>query len=311
MKNSRWFCVFAGLGAIGVLVAAAVALASISPARSDRVEPGAVLQVVAGENFWGSIVSQIGGARVHVQSVVSDPNADPHEYETSTQTARAVAAANYVVLNGAGYDSWGGKLLAASPNPRRKTLTVAALLGKHNGDNPHFWYNPAYVNVVAGQVEGDLATLDPHDTSYFQSRLALLRRSLGGYQSQIAQIAQTYHGSEVAATEDIFAYLAAAAQLDLISPPAFTQAVAEGNDPPAASVAAFRQQLQSGQVKLLVYNLQTVTPLTDSVKKLAGEQGIPMVGISETIQPPTASFQSWMSSELAQMQSALQKGTGR
>jgi zinc/manganese transport system substrate-binding protein len=84
--------------------------------------------------------------------------------------------------------------------------------------------------------------------------------------------------------------------------------VAEGNDPPTASVAEFQQQLQSGQVKVLVYNTQTVTPLTESIKKLATSEHIPIVGISETIEPPTDSFQTWMNAELTTLQTALAQG---
>ena len=263
------------------------------------------IQVVAGENFWGSLVSQLGGDKVQVTSIVSDPNADPHEYESNTTDARAVATANYVILNGAGYDSWGNKLLSASPNSNRTVLTVASLLGKKEGDNPHFWYNPAYVNTVVAQMEHDLIKLDPGDTSYFQRQYASLRTSLATYQNRITSIKHQFAGTKVAATEDIFAYLAQAAGLDLVSPPAFIQAVAEGNDPPANSIVQFQQQLQSGQVKALVYNEQTVTPLTNSIKQLAAEQNIPIVGVTETVQPPDTPFQVWMNAELIDLENAL------
>jgi zinc/manganese transport system substrate-binding protein len=263
------------------------------------------LQIVAGENFWGSLVSQLGGSKVNVLSIVSDPNADPHEYESNTSDARAVATANYVILNGAGYDSWGNKLLSASPNSNRKVLTVATLLGKKDGDNPHFWYNPNYVNKVIAQMDKDLISLDPSDKAYFQQQYANLQASLAGYQGRIASIKHQFGDTKVAATEDIFAYLAQAADLNLVSPPAFTQAVAEGNDPPTNSVVQFQQQLQSGQVKVLVYNEQTVTPLTNTIKQLAAAQNIPIVGVTETVQPPDTSFQVWMNAELINLENAL------
>jgi hypothetical protein len=103
------------------------------------------LQVIAGENFWGSIAAQLGGARVEVTSIVTNPNTDPHEYESSATDARAFATADYVILNGAGYDDWGQKLLSANPSSSRKVFTVADLLNKKAGDNPHFWYNPDWV----------------------------------------------------------------------------------------------------------------------------------------------------------------------
>ncbi len=109
----------------------------------------------------------------------------------------------------------------------------------------------------------------------------------------------------MASTESIFEYLANATGLDLISPPQFMEAVAEGNDPSAQSVVQFEQQLQNGSVKVLVYNAQTVTPLTQSIKALAAQKGIPIVAVTETIQPPDVQFQMWMNAELLQLQNAL------
>ncbi len=275
-----------------------------APAPADTAS-GKVLQVVAAENFWGSLVSQIGGSHARVLSIVSDPNADPHEYESNAGDARAVSSADYVIENGAGYDSWMDKLLSASNNPNQKVLNVADLLGKKEGDNPHMWYSPTYVNTVIAQMEQNLISIDPADTAYYQARYKTLQSSLAGYQGRVAAIKQQYSGVEVASTESIFAYLADAAGLDLVSPPAFIDAVAEGNDPPAASVVEFENQLKSGKIRVLVYNEQTVTPLTQSMKALAANEQIPVIGVTETIQPPDASFQEWMNAELISLQNAL------
>jgi len=263
------------------------------------------IKVVAAENFWGSLVSQIGGNKVVVKSVVSDPNADPHEYESSSSDAKAIAQANYVILNGAGYDSWANKLLAASPSSSRKVLTVANLLNKKEGDNPHFWYNPDYVNIVIKQMKDNLTQLDPNDASYFNQQYNNLVSALKPYQNRIASIKKQFGGTKVAATEDIFQYLATASGLNLISPESFMQAVAEGNDPPTNSVVEFQNQLTSNQPNILVYNAQTVTPLTDNIKKLAAAQGIPVIAVTETIQPPNTSFQDWMNAELINIENGL------
>jgi zinc/manganese transport system substrate-binding protein len=74
-------------------------------------------------------------------------------------------------------------------------------------------------------------------------------------------------------------------------------------------VAQFQQQLESGQVKVLVYNLQTVTPLTNTIKQLAAQQNIPVIGVTETIQPPNISFQDWMKAELINLENALNSKT--
>src|SRR5208282_5509860 len=211
-------------------------------AHKSNASKSKVIQVVAAENFWGSLVSQIGGNKVHVVSIVSDPNADPHEYESSAADARDISTASYVIINGVGYDTWANKLISASPNPNRKVLDIGGLVGKQDGDNPHLWYNPAYVNTAVAKMEQDLISIDPSDKTYFQTQYSTLLTNLATYQNRIKSIKKQYGGTKVAATEDIFAYLANASGLNLISPPAFTEAVAEGNDPPASSIVQFQQQ---------------------------------------------------------------------
>ena len=269
---------------------------------------GGKVPVVAGENFWGSLVSQIGGTHVNVTSIVTDPNADPHEYESSTSNAQAVASACLVMVNGAGYDSWAQRLISASGNQHQTVLNVQELLQVSPDANPHFWYSPYYVNDTVKAMFRDLVSIDPADSAYYTQQYASLNASLGVYNERIHEIASQFAGTKVAATEDIFVYLANATRLDLVSPPAFMQAVAEGNDPPAASVATFQQLLENKSVNLLVYNQQTVIPLTQSMKALAAQNNIPVVAVTETIQPQDVQFQVWMNAELLALQNGLNAG---
>jgi zinc/manganese transport system substrate-binding protein len=240
-----------------------------------------------------------------VLSIVTDPNADPHEYESNSADAQAIANAAFVIVNGAGYDDWALKLIAASNSPHQLVLNVANLLGKQQGDNPHFWYSPYYVNDTVKVMYQDLASLDPSNAAYYAQQYASLKASLGQYNARINEIKQKFAGTKVASTESIFEYLANATDLNLISPPEFMEAVAEGNDPSAQSVVQFQQQIQNGNVSVLVYNAQTVTPLTQSIKAMAAAKGIPIVAVTETIQPPDVSFQEWMNAELLSLQNAL------
>ncbi len=263
------------------------------------------LNVVAAENFWGSFVTQLGGSQVSVTSIVTDPNADPHDYQSSASNARAFATANYVVVNGAGYDDWAGTLLNANQSSGRKVFTVADLLGKKEGDNPHFWYSPTYVEQVADEITKDLTSLDGADAAYFTQQRAAFETALKPYHDRIATIKQKFAGQKVAATESIFVYMADALGLDLITPPEFMKAVAEGNDPPADTVSTFQEQLQSKQATVLVYNLQTSTDVTTNLKHIAAQQDIPVSAVTETIQPPDTTFQTWMTAELNDLQNAL------
>ncbi len=260
---------------------------------------------MAGQSFWGSIASQLGGSKVEVQSVVSDPNADPHEYQSSTADARAFADADLVVLNGAGYDDWGQRLLSASSSSHRQVLDIARLLGRKAGDNPHFWYDPASVVNVADAITARYRSIDAADAGYFDLRRSDFSSALKPYLGEIAAIKQTYSGTAIGSTESIFVYMAAALGLDLISPPEFMQAVAQGNDPPVSAVATFHDQVAGNRIKVLVYNVQTATAVTTNLKTLAAAHHIPLVGVSETLQPASLTFQDWQLAQLKNLEDAL------
>ena len=291
-----------------VLCCVAVATACSSSKSTTAGSSAKTVNIVAGENFWGSIVSQLAGRAGRVTSIVTDPNADPHSYQSSSTNARAFADAGYVVLNGAGYDAWAEKLITGNPNATRKVFTVADLLGKKEGDNPHFWYNPDYVTKVADQVTADLKTIDPADAAYFDAQRAAFASATNTYVARLVAIKGKLSGTAVASTESIFVYLGDYLGLNIVSPTEFMNAVAEGNDPPAPSVVAFQDLLTKKQAKVLVYNKQTSTAVTTNLRTLATNHLIPVVGVTETIQPPDATFQDWFSAQLLDLQNALTAG---
>ncbi|MBV9021721.1 MAG: zinc ABC transporter substrate-binding protein [Ktedonobacteraceae bacterium] len=273
---------------------------------------GKTIEVVAAENFWGSIASQVGGSHVHVTSIIVDPNADPHSYEPTTANARTVAEAQYVIFNGAGYDPWMDKLLQANPVSGRKELNVGDFNGKHEGDNPHMWYNPDYVTAVANKIRDDLKGIDVGDASDFDhSAQTFLTTGLQQYHTLIANIKAKYSGTPVGATESIFSYLAPALGLNLITPYSYLKAVSEGQDISAADEATVEQQITQKQIKVLIYNSQNTPNNIQALINKAKANNIPVATITETLTPATASFQDWQSAQLQGIQNALAQATGK
>ena len=269
---------------------------------------GGMLQVVAAENFWGSLASQIGGTHVNVTSIITNPNTDPHEYESSTADARAITNACLVIVNGAGYDTWALNIIASANTPHQVVLDVQETLGQPADANPHFWYSPYFVNATVRAIYDDLVKIDPANSGYYRQQYAGLNSSLWmSYMKQEGMLKHQFSGTPVAATESIFVYMANATGLDIVSPPAFMQAVADGTDPPAQDVATFQNQLNGGNtsVRVLVYNDQTVNPLIQGLIALATKNAIPCIPISETIQPADSTFQGWMQGEVGELQNAL------
>jgi zinc/manganese transport system substrate-binding protein len=278
---------------------------------SGAVTQGA-LRVVAAENFWGSIASQLAGSKATVTSIIVNPNTDPHSYDPTPANARTLAGAKLAIVNGIGYDDWAPKLLAASPLAGRITLDVGGLLGLHDGDNPHQWYSPTNVNRVVGAIVADLTRLEPRDGSYFRARERSFETTgLARYHALINEIRARYRGVAVGYSESIFQPLGEALGLRLLTPYSFTKAIAEGTDVTAADKETVDRQAQEHLIKVWVFNSQNVTPDVQRVNELARAAGIPIATVTETLSPASDSFQQWQVSELERLITALHRATGR
>jgi zinc/manganese transport system substrate-binding protein len=266
--------------------------------------------VVAAENFWGSIASQLGGEHATVTSIITSPDTDPHSYEPTPQDARAIASAQYVVFNGVGYDTWAGQAIAANPASGRTVLEIGKLLNLKEGDNPHRWYFPDDVEKVIAQITADYKKADPADAAYFdQQRQNFETTGLKRYKDLLAQIKQNYGGTPVGASESIFVGLAQATGLDLKTPAEFLTAISEGTEPTAQDKAAVDVQITGKQIKVFVYNSQNSTPDVATLVSQAQAAGIPVATVTETLEPANASFQDWQSQQLQQLADALAQGT--
>jgi zinc/manganese transport system substrate-binding protein len=269
-----------------------------------------VINVVAAENFYGDIVKQLGGSHVNVTSILSDPNVDPHEYTSSVQTALKVSQADLVLENGLGYDDWMDKLLASSPNSQRIVLIGGKIADHLLPDNPHVWYDVNNMSAIAQAITDALKKLDSSDAATFDSKLATFKQSLISLQHKITEINVKYKGTPIALTETIYLYQTGPEGFKVLTPFAFMKANAEGTDPPADTVTAINNEISLKQAKILIYNIQTVTPITTHVQNAATKQHIPIVPVSETM-PPGKTYQTWMMDQLNGLETALQQGTGK
>jgi len=299
--RTAWLTTLAALGVAAVLVGCG----------NSRANTRGVA-VVAAENFWGSIVSPIAGEHATVQSIITNPAQDPHSYEPSAGDARLLATSQLAIVNGVGYDPWAAKLLAANPSGKRVVLTVGGLFGLHTGDNPHRWYSPANVDSVAYYVTADLSKLDPKNANYYAARLATFEtKDLHRYHQLIAEIKRRYGGVQVGASESIFALQAPALGLALITPQTFMKAISEGTEVSAQDTIVTQAQIALHQIKVWIYNSQNATPEIQRLTALARANHIPVVTITETLTPATATFEQWQVAQLEELERALHEATGR
>ncbi len=249
--------------------------------------PTSAVQVLAVENFYANLVNQLGGQCVNTTTILSDPDADTHEFQPAASDVRAYQGAQLVVEDGLGYDDFSDKI-------------IATLSTKPAAD---------YIDQIRAAILASLKQLAPTASAYFDAQSAALDQEFSIYHGLINQIASEFSGTPVGATESIFVDMAYTTGLQLITPAEFMRAMSEGNDPSVRDTATFQNQITNHQIKVLVYNTQTVTSLTEQLKALAQQNNIPIVGVSETMPLGAQTFQGWHANELQLLLQALQKAT--
>jgi zinc/manganese transport system substrate-binding protein len=191
-------------------------------------------------------------------------------------------------------------------------LNVGELVGLEPGANPHRWYSPRDVQLVVDAIVRDLDKLRPQSSQYFaQQKAHFETNGLARYKRVLSTIRRKYHGLPVGASESIFAPLAQALGLRLLTPPRFLNSITEGTEPTAADKTTIDRQIAKKQIKVWVFNSQNSTPDVQRITDAARKRGIPVTTITETPEPASASFQDWQSRQLAALAAALAQAPGR
>jgi zinc/manganese transport system substrate-binding protein len=295
--------------ATAALAAAALGLAAGAGADAGAAtETGApaVVHVVAAENFWGDITSQLGGHDVKVTSLITNPNADPHLFETDAADAATLAQAQVVIENGAGYDTWMSSLLSADGGSARVVNAANVLHITGSDPNPHLWYDIPRVPTVADAIATALEKAAPQDAAAFKANLSTFDASLAPIDAMLATLRAKFHNVPVAYTERVPGYALAVAGLHVVTPSGFARAVEDGTDPSPADTLAMQRLLDDRDINVLLYNVQTVTPVTTQIRALARQHHIPVVGVSETMPAGAATYQQWQQSQLTALLHALE-----
>jgi zinc/manganese transport system substrate-binding protein len=281
------------------LVAAVFAASAVAaaPALADPVK------IVAAENFYGDVAGQIGGDAVAVTSILTNPDQDPHLFEASAATAKALADAKIVIVNGVDYDPWMEKLLGAHKAPDRKEIIVARLVGRKAGDNPHLWYEPDTIKAAAKALAADLEAIDPAHKADYDKGEAQFLESLKPLDAKIAEMRKKYEGLPVTASEPVFGYQAGLIGFKVLNEK-FALAVMNNAEPSASEVAGFENDLKGHKVKAMLYNAQASEPTVARLVQMAKDNNIPVVGVSET-EPTNSTYQKWMLRQLDALDAAL------
>lgn len=292
------------------LVLATMAFLATSCSADNPTAPGTI-KLVAAENFYGALAREIGGSHVDVTSILSNPDADPHLFQPGTSTGQEVAVANVVVMNGLGYDDWMNRLMDAAPSKGRIVVSVADVVHQAGVDpNPHLWYDALQMPQVVDAIASALERVDPSHAAAYKSGAQQARASIASIANAVVKLRKDFGGADVAYTERVPGLLLSDAGMNVLTPPSFARSIEDGTDPAPADIAAMQELLTSHRVKVLLYNNQATSPITDQLQGLARAEGIPVVPVSETL-PRGQTFAFWQLHQIASLRAALKSSLPR
>ncbi|SEP83177.1 metal ABC transporter solute-binding protein, Zn/Mn family [Lentzea albida] len=296
---------------VGTLAVVSLAACGTSTPSSDSGK----IQVVASTNVWGSVIKAVGGDEVEVKALLDDPGADPHSYESKPADAALVKDAKLVVFNGGGYDDFFAKLITSDATKKIEAFpladnhaepqTGAPETDEHGHDhsvNEHVWYDLHTVQAVAEAAANELGALAPEKKTTFEKNTADFSAKLEELEKKIAGAGQ---GKKVVATEPIAHYLVEESGAQDVTPEAFSKAIEEESDVPAAALAEMNQLVESKQVNALINNTQTENQVTKGIVEKAGTAGIAVVAVTETLPEGVTGYLDWMSKQVDALAQAL------
>jgi zinc/manganese transport system substrate-binding protein len=287
-----------------------LALAGCAGSPQSSSSSSATITAVGAENQYANVIEQVGGKYVKVTAIESNPNTDPHTFEASPSVAQAVSAASLLIENGVGYDTFMEKIEAASPSSSRKVINVQKLLGlPESTPNPHLWYKPSTMPAVAKALVRDLSVLQPAHAAYFQANARAFEASLQPWFTALKEFSSRYPAATVATTEPVGDYMLEAAGTKNLTPFSMQADIMNGTDPAPQDVTLQEALFSGHKVKVFVHNEQVTSSLTESFVSTAKHDGIPVVGVYETMPAPGYDYQSWMLAEVEALERAVGRGT--
>ncbi|MCP1414656.1 zinc/manganese transport system substrate-binding protein [Paenarthrobacter sp. A20] len=309
----------AGIAAL-LLSSCAGTAGATNPSSSGAIE------VVTSTNVYGDVVKAIGGDKVNVSAIITKTSQDPHSYEASAQDKLVISKAKLVVENGGGYDEFLHKIADETKVGHENMISAVEISGlapegeghseeahsdadhahNHGEFNEHVWYSLATMGKVADAVAAKLGSLDAGSAATFTANADAFKAKLTDLTGKLDAVKAANEHAPVAVTEPVPLYLLEAAGLENKTPEAYSAAIEEETDVPAAVLKETTDLVSANSVRFLAYNEQTEGPQTEAVKRAAEAAGVPVVNFTETL-PDGKDYVQWMTDNVEAVTAALKK----
>ncbi len=265
---------FAGI----FLISVALCLA----AGGTEARAGQKVRVIASFSILGDMVKNVGGDRVELTTLVG-PNGDAHVYEPTPADARAVSAANLVVVSGLGFEGWMDRLIQTSGY---RGLVVVASTGvttremsaeeeeehdhgarRHKID-PHAWQSLSNGLIYVANIAKGLSAVDPAGAAAYQANAAAYEARLteldNWVKAELAAIPKAKR--RLITSHDALGYLGSTYGITILSPMGFSTA----SEASAGDLARLIRQIRREKITAVFVENVTDPRMMEQVAKESG-----------------------------------------
>jgi zinc/manganese transport system substrate-binding protein len=248
-----------------------VCFALIAVALPARAE---ALKVVASFSILGDLVSNVGGDRVEVSTLVG-PNSDAHVYSPTPADAKKIADAKLIVVNGLGFEGWLPRLVQSSGSKAKVVTASDGIMPLRLGTDadPHAWQSVNNVKIYATNICMALRAADPSAAEQFMANTQAYLAKLDALDREVRDAVAKLRPErrKVISTHNAFGYFAASYGIEFIAP----LGVSTESEPSARDIAKIITQIK--QAKIPAVFLENVTD-PRLVQRISAETGAKVGG---------------------------------
>jgi len=267
-----------GITRIVVFFLALCIAGSGNEARADKK-----IKVIASFSILGDMIKNVGGDRVEVAALVG-PNGDAHVFEPTPADARAVSAADLVIVNGLGLEGWMDRLIKTSGykgpvvvasqgiKPREMTQEEEEeheLGAKHEHKiDPHAWQNLANGQIYVENIAKGLSSVDSEAAPIYRANADAYKAKLDELDKWVkAEFSSLPKPKRrMITSHDAFGYLGAAYGITIHSP----MGVSTESEPSAGGVANLIKQIRKEKITAVFIENVSDPRLVEQIGKESG-----------------------------------------
>jgi zinc/manganese transport system substrate-binding protein len=283
----------------------ALLLAAWASSVSAQAQGHDKLKVVATFSILGDLVTQVGGDRVAVTTLVA-PDTDAHVYQPKPTDIRTLAAAKVLVSNGLGFEGWLDRVAGAADF---KGVRIVASDGASTivAGDPHCWQAVACARGYVANIARGLAAADPANAAVYRERAAIYDGRLAALDAWIrGEIAKVPEDRRKAITgHNSFEYFARAYGVQFESPRGYNT----DSEPSARDMANLIRQVRAQKIRALFIENMTNPALVDEVARDAGATVGPRLYSDALSKPdgPAPSYETMMRHNVGALVAGMSK----